>query len=1007
MVAATIQSTWAEVKKFNPCPLCGKPDWCSVSDNGEAVLCRRIDPGSQPLDWKHIKNSSDGFPIFALDKGERFFNSFKPIKRIPRKLQKPNPPVPIREKEIQLATFPYPPERLKQAQIKQTWGYDLKIEYPYSDTQSVERTEHYDQNGQRLKLKGKDKITLPYHLSEQGEWSHKKGPLKWPLYRFSEALAHGQDKWVFGLEGEKCVETARSLGLVAITWQGGSWTDEEIALGLKQLKEVGVAGLIEWADHDEAGDKKAQQILKAASQVQFPVILLNPLEIWPGMPHKGDIADWVAWGKTQGMSENDFVSRLEEEFRLEVERRRSEPQSSEVNDEAKDDFDFLSFTPSGEITQDSLDYLYGDKPWICVNDKLYYWTGTSYKHSLDVIELRRLADFLNAYPVADRNGQIRYPHAKPSKVRQCLEWLKLRLGVDPSLVNPPGLNCTNGVLKFHWTEDGQPSWQLVPHDPNQYYLYEPLVTYNPLANPTESERMLQCLDAPQREIFLKTIAASLDLATVRRYKGRSVRALLLKGDGNNGKDTLREAVAALYGYQGLTGATLEDFASYDNGRKFPLARTASSRVNWASENTNLAKLDKIQSLKAFITGDPLSMERKGQDEWEFNPTAVCLFNVNDVPQLSAALEAIQSRYGVLTFSKTFKVGADPTKGEIEADPRFKYDPSFLRERVLSAFLNRVLQALLDLMRDGIDYRCTTKALLDIQAHNSHLWQFCQEVGLTYVPGAVTGAGEIWDTLKGWYIDNGTLAYEETHSGKQKAIWTEQARKGDLNIKGANQIIPRFQALFPKSVRVAVGKGKMALSGIGFKLNSPEPLPDNEGEAVKFESEALLSQSVKREPLLEADGEPVPPVVQSEEKKNEDKKSSLQCSPPIEKEKNENNGEQLPRLAHHVDRERVWALPMPPDCLTDTPELPHHADTERVRASPDSQKDNLEEVTSLTAETQQGSEKPSIDWVRYRGEVYLVSGIDGQVLSLRKAGSAKVIHKVHLSQVKVGSDKEAD
>ena len=80
MVAATIQSAWAEVKKSNPCPLCGKPDWCSVSENGEAVLCRRLDPGSQPPDWKHIKDSSDGFPIFALNKGEQFFKSFKPIK---------------------------------------------------------------------------------------------------------------------------------------------------------------------------------------------------------------------------------------------------------------------------------------------------------------------------------------------------------------------------------------------------------------------------------------------------------------------------------------------------------------------------------------------------------------------------------------------------------------------------------------------------------------------------------------------------------------------------------------------------------------------------------------------------------------------------------------------------------------------------------------------------------------------------------------------------------------
>jgi putative DNA primase/helicase len=169
------------------------------------------------------------------------------------------------------------------------------------------------------------------------------------------------------------------------------------------------------------------------------------------------------------MSESDFLNRLEEEFRQEVERRRLEQEKEEAEDQIDDDP--LSFHPSGEITQDSLDYLYGDKPWICVNDKLYYWTGTHYRHSLDVVELKRIADFLNEYSVVDKNGQSRHPHAKPSKVRQCLEWLKLRLGLDPSLVNPPGLNCTNGVLQIHWTEDGKPSWQLIPHDKSQYYLY--------------------------------------------------------------------------------------------------------------------------------------------------------------------------------------------------------------------------------------------------------------------------------------------------------------------------------------------------------------------------------------------------------------------------------------------------------------------------------------------------------------------------------------------------------
>jgi putative DNA primase/helicase len=66
----------------------------------------------------------------------------------------------------------------------------------------------------------------------------------------------------------------------------------------------------------------------------------------------------------------------------------------------------------------------------------------------------------------------------------------------------------------------------------------------------------------------------------------------------------------MYGGKGMTAATLSDFAQYDTGRKFPLASLIHSRVNWASENTNNVKLDGIQSLKCFVTGESLDSEQK-------------------------------------------------------------------------------------------------------------------------------------------------------------------------------------------------------------------------------------------------------------------------------------------------------------------------------------------------------------------------------------------------------------
>ncbi|MEG4917777.1 DUF3854 domain-containing protein [Microcoleus sp. B7-D4] len=489
-----------------------------------------------------------------------------------------------------------------------------------------------------------------------------------------------------------------------------------------------------------------------------------------------------------------------------------------------------------EFNQQALGFLFGDKPWICADGKLYYWTGNHYKYSPDSEQRPRIASYCNSFPVFKEKKGLTFPFANPASANQVLEWAKMRLEINSDLLNPPGLNCTNGVLQLHWDTTAvrlapMPRWELIEHTPDLYYTYQPIATYNPEAVTEHCDRLMEVLSAPQQDIFLKTIAASLDLETVRKYKGRMVRALLLKGYGSNGKDTLREIVSLMFGRIGMTAATLSDFAAYDEGRKFPLARTASSRVNWASENAQTARLDKIQSLKAFITGDTLSREGKGKDEEDFIPKAIAVFNCNDTPNMQGSLEAIKSRYGVLSFDKTFKVKADPTRGEIEADPRFKYDPDFLKAEVLPAFLNKVLDALVALMADGIDYTATEAAMAAIQAENSHLFQFSQDTGLNYSPDDSLTASDIWTRLETWYQDNGTLVYETASNDKLKAVWFDQPKRGDYNVKGANQVLARIQALFPKATRTTIysataKKSVPALTGIGFVATRPssDPVP---------------------------------------------------------------------------------------------------------------------------------------------------------------------------------------
>jgi putative DNA primase/helicase len=638
-----------------------------------------------------------------------------------------------------------------------------------------------------------------------------------PIYRYREVReAIAQGKPVFVVEGEGVADCLWEKGIAATTTIGGAGKYRKYGSGYEQdLDEAEV--LVLCPDRDEPGIKHMDDVAHDFPGAKW-VYAFPSSPLWANPPKNGglDLKDWIESGATK------------EQILAAVGDRRA---TLAVADAVPDTFD----AEITEFNQHVIRWLYSDVPWICHADTLYKWVGTHYESVPDTEHIRQISAFANTFRVVGKGGKVSYPYAKPGAVRAALQWVKDNTAVSASLIDPPGLNCTNGVLELRWncvSREPTVTWELVPHSPDKYYTYEPIATYDPDANPEHCDRLLAALDPAQLEIFLKTIAASLDLQTIRRYFGRLVRALLLKGDGSNGKDTLREIVSLMYGGKGLTGATLSDFAAYDEGRKFPLARTINCRVNWASENANATRLDKIQSLKAFITGDPLSYERKGKDEQEFVPKAIALFNCNDTPKMMGSLEAIKSRYGVLSFNKTFKIGADPSKGEIEAEPRFKYDPEFLKKDVLPAFLNKVLAALLSLVESGIDYASTESALAAIQAENSHLFQFAQDVGLGYDPNGHITAGEIWVQLEQWYVANGTLTYEENDKGKLKAIWAEQANPSDRNVRAVNQVIARFKQLFPKVkvVSVAHPSGKravQALQGLSFGVPtpiSPSPTP---------------------------------------------------------------------------------------------------------------------------------------------------------------------------------------
>ncbi|NJO30549.1 MAG: heavy metal transporter [Richelia sp. SL_2_1] len=727
--------------------------------------------------------------------------------------------------------------------------------YHYSADQWVVRYQWADAS----KPKGYAKTFRQFHKNADGSIESNKGSQKWKPYRLDEVLAHilalgVEVPAVLWGEGEKCVEIARAGGILSITLQGSNWSVKAIKEGLQPIVEASPKCVnVFIADGDETGKKKGEKFEKACAEVGLPCIVIpsTSFEV------EGDIEEIL-----QSMDVPEFIKRLEEEIHAAAleEAKNEEDVATKLTSKVKEDRNFIHH---------AIAFFFSENAWICVDNRLHEYRDNYYAEVPDEYLISRVQSYCFNYPVVDKHGETTYPYANSRSAAEVLKLQKNLVTIPVSEINPPGINCTNGILKVEW-EGNTPTFSLINHNPIHYYTYPPLVEYNPEADSKQCDRLLKCLDPAQQEVFLRNVSASIDLPTVRRIRGREVKALLLSGLGSNGKDALREVVSTIWGHEGMTSCSLADFQSYDDGRKFSLSALRGSRINWASENPQTSRIDKLQALKLFVTGNKLHAERKGKDHVEFTPTATGLFNVNEVPALQGTMQAIVDRIGVIQFRKTFKKTPDPSNpNEMLADPRFAYDSEFIRNEVAPAFLNKLLQALKDLCEFGIDYGCTEEAFADMQKRNNHLFQFCEDVGLVEDSESSVTASELWEYLESWYKDQGTLTIAE--NGKRE--WVEQTRPSDKNVKASSQVCDRLLQIFPNAKKVktphpihGVKKQVTALKGIKFlKPDINDNYPAINENSIQFNgnnipiNENSISINDNRTPINENSTPDAPPT----------------------------------------------------------------------------------------------------------------------------------------------------
>lgn len=211
---------------------------------------------------------------------------------------------------------------------------------------------------------------------------------------------------------------------------------------------------------------------------------------------------------------------------------------------------------------------------------------------------------------------------------------------------PKGFAFANGFLR----REGK---QLIfePHRPDHRQRFVAKFDYNPQA------------ECPLFESYLDTVLPGKDekdrLQTqdqLLQFLGAAImgdavhyaKAMLLYGEGANGKSTLLQIVGAIVGPDRVSYLTPQDIAEESGYR---LAMMRNSLINMPSE-LPLRELMDSDKIKSAVTGEPLIARSPREKPFSFRPKAAHLFAGNELPKTSDQSYAFYRRFLTIPFTVT-------------------------------------------------------------------------------------------------------------------------------------------------------------------------------------------------------------------------------------------------------------------------------------------------------------------------------------------------------------------
>lgn len=300
---------------------------------------------------------------------------------------------------------------------------------------------------------------------------------------------------------------------------------------------------------------------------------------------------------------------------------------------------------------------------ITVNNQLYVYENGYYQQDERIIERKMIELF---------------PAIKQNQRSEVLAYIRIKTHIrsEDIKVNPYIINLKNTRYDIR-------SGKCLEFDPAVIEFDRIPVTYDPSAYCADLDKMLNRVFVGDREVInLFEEMVGYCLIKSSRYQ----KAFILVGSGSNGKSTILDLIEEFLGPRNYSSLPLEKVTD-----RFNMAELENRLANIGDDIDNVTIKDS-GTLKKMISGESITVERKGERPFKVSPYATHIYSANAIPRSFDKSDGFYRRWLFVPFNAKF-TAADPD-----------YDPlifdKITTDNALSYLLNIAIRGASRLIKRG-------------------------------------------------------------------------------------------------------------------------------------------------------------------------------------------------------------------------------------------------------------------------------------------------------------------